>query len=563
MNRILSLLAIARRRMCVDAALDRAILVAAILAGVALVAVLVTRGVPALVIPWVWVSGVAVLVLLVASALAFRAARRSDLEAALLIDERLGLKERFATAVSCAGRDDPFALAAVEDAVTLSADASLGRRVRRAFPVTAPGSWWIAPLLVALALGATFLPQRDLFASTPESREDLELVREEVRQSIEEVAKNIKQDPALESQFADMLAEMQNEALANENLQTPEDIRREAIKQVTELTQRLDEVLNGQEAMVDQALREAMKSLDTPKSGPAKEIAEAMAKGDFKQAREALKQMVENAQNGNMPPEQAKELAQQLEQLAKQLEQLAGQQKMLEDALRKAGLDPALANNPAALQQQLQQAQNLNEQQRQQLQQMAQAQQQACQMCQNMAQAMGQMGQAMQGGDGQQMAQAGMQADQMLNQAEMLRQMMMQAQAAMQACQGQCQGLGQGLAQLPGQQGGAFGGRGQGAGGNAPITPTPFGTKLEKENAENVGGEVIARQLVDGASVTGESRVRLEQVASEIAKGHEATTAEDRTPPHLQQVHKYYFGQLEKRIRKATEEEQEGEKGSQ
>src|SRR6185437_7574194 len=87
---------------------------------------------------WVW-SGAAACVL---GALIFALVRRpSKLDAAVAIDERLALKEKFSTALFARSMKDPFAAAAVKDAEATADNVSLYKR----FPVEFPreGVWTV------------------------------------------------------------------------------------------------------------------------------------------------------------------------------------------------------------------------------------------------------------------------------------------------------------------------------------------------------------------------------------------------------------------------------------
>jgi hypothetical protein len=97
-----------------------------------------------------------------------------------------------------------------------------------------------------------------------------------------------------------------------------------------------------------------------------------------------------------------------------------------------------------------------------------------------------------------------------------------------------------------------MGGRGQGSGGNAPLAPTPTRTVDQREKVENRGGDIIARELIEGDVEVGERRAALARVAERISRGDEEGVTDDPVPPHLRDVHRHYFGEVEKRIRAAT-----------
>ncbi|MEM6561696.1 MAG: hypothetical protein AAF656_08850, partial [Planctomycetota bacterium] len=86
-----------------------------------------------------WLAGGAVLAIVAAGIWAF-INRPAEHEAAVAIDEKLGLKSKFASALSFRDTDDPFARAAVVDAEQTAAGVNLGKEFRPAFPA----SGWLA-----------------------------------------------------------------------------------------------------------------------------------------------------------------------------------------------------------------------------------------------------------------------------------------------------------------------------------------------------------------------------------------------------------------------------------
>jgi hypothetical protein len=542
MNDIRTILKTATRRLLLSSLLAHAHVAAIVLAGLVLALLLAERVGPTKFWPWPWLlPALAVAGALVAGRL-WHARRPTELQVAVEVDERLDLRERLSTALHCRQRTDPFARAAVEDAVGTARDPKVRERLRRRFAVESPQRWWISPLLVAAAIAFSFVPALDLFArDTPPDPEYTQTVAKR-NEAIEAVIKPIEENPLLQEELSDLLGDLADEGPDPDSLKTRQDVQRDAIKKLTDLNKRLDEILSGPKGKTAEALDKALEQLRTPEDGPAKEFAEALAKGDFKAAQSALARLQEEVAKGNMTKEQAEKLAQQLADIAKQLEQLAKQQQELEQMLQQAGLDPNLAQDIQALQQAIQNNPNLNEQQKQQLMQMAKAQQAAAQMCQGLGQGLNQMAQQMMGQPGQP-GQPGQQAANQLNQMEALQQMLKQAQAAANACQGQCQGLGQGLGMQQAmqwmlKQGGAFGQRGQ--------------------------GDIIARQFIDGPNVVGESSAKLRQVSVAVSEGYDEAQAEEQIPPKYVDAHKHYFGELKKRVEavEKTVDEDAGEETS-
>ena len=561
MNDIRSIVKTAARRLNVASLLERLHLVAVVAAAAALALMIANRVPEQPFVPWVWVGPIlGGLAAAVALGLWFRR-RPREMQVAMQIDERLDLREKLSIALHCSHREDPFARAAVEDAVQVARSPQTRERVRRQFAVCAPRGWWISPVLVLLVLLTSTLSQFGMFSEDEVQKEDLAQASMLAQNSMDAVIKQIKQDPELESKLSDELKDLLAEPIGGEKLQDPEEIRRDAIKKVSELSKKLEEIVNSPDGQASKMLDKALQKLNSgAEDTEAKEIADAVKNGDFDAAQKALKNMMDKFAKGELNEAELQNAAEALEDIAKQLEELAKNQDALKDALKNAGLDPNLANNPQAMQQAINNNQNLNQQQKQQLQQMAQAQQQCQGACQGLGQGLGQLAQAMQQGQqGQgQMGQAAGQMQQMLNNLEGMQQMLRQAQAAQNACQGQCQGLGQGLGNLgqpqlwqvaQQQPGGAFGNRGQGAGGQAPKSKTPSGTKIENDPGKtDNSGPVIFRQFVEGEQVVGQSNAKLQAVLANIVQGNEEGLSEDQLPRKYHETHKSYFGQLGKRV---------------
>ena len=560
MNDIRSILKLAARRLETASLLRCLNVVVVAVGGLIIVMLAAERVGAALFWPWLWLGPAFAVPALLVTARMWRRRRQTELQIAVEVDQRLDLREKLSTSLHVAGRDDPFARAAIEDAVTVARDPRTREQLRRRFAVESPGRWWLSPLVIAVAVGLWFVAPADLFGADEADDTDL---TETVRQrddAIEAVVKLIQNSPELREELSDLLGDLSN-VTDPDALKTHLDVRRDAIKKLTDVNKRLDEIINGTKGKTADAIENVLKQLRTPPDGPAKDLAEALAAGDFKAAQKALARLSEELQTGKLSEQQKKQLAKQLDDLAKQMQQLAQQQQQLEDMLQQAGLNPQLAQNPQALQQAIANNQNLNEQQKQQLQQMAQAQQAAQQMAQGLGQGMQQMAQGIQQGQ----LNPGGQLGQQLNQLEAMQQMLQQAQAAAAANQGQCQGLGQGLAMQQAMQmwqqnrpGGAFGQRGQGRGGTAPIAPTPTGTRLVHSPSQTTPGDIIARQFIDGPVIVGESKAKHTAVAAAISEGYDEAQADEQVPPKYWEAHMHYFGELKKRVQATSRDSEDG-----
>ncbi len=588
MDDIRSLVEIARRRLALTRFLKGVHLALVGAATLALFLVLLAKASPAVHLPWTWLLVGLALAILAGGMFAVRLGGLSAISLAVLVDERLGLKERLSTAFAVRDRGDAFARAAVADAVTTARDGRTHESLRRNFAVQAPSSSWIG-LAIAIAAGlCTLLPQGDLFRRDEPAQTSLAAVKKEANDAIAQVERAIEKNDRLAEAMGKKtdapISDSQDPA--NEMLKTPDELKREAIKKMSEMQRQLEDVLKSKEAQSFDLLKKQLANLD-PKEGPAEELGDALKQGDFTKAKQALEDLKKSAQGKTDAEKQ--QLEKQLTDMAGQLGKLAENQKSLENALQKAGLDAQLANNPQALQQAMQNAKNLTDAQKQAIQQSAAAQQAAAEQCKGMSKAMqqaakqmcqgGQNGGQKQGGQkngdkgqegagqNQQNQQAGAgqggagEMGEMLGAMEGMQQMLNAAEAAANECKGGQQGMGQGMGQMAGngscngdgdcqsQKNGWQGGGGRASGGSgAQSSPTPTGTKVQKEKVESTQGEIIMKQLVEGETVAGTSQIKAERVAADIAKSMEGGVTEEQVPTHLQDVHKHYFGELKRYI---------------
>jgi hypothetical protein len=460
----------ARRRISVNlvlSGLSAALLVAAIAAAVV---VLLQKTVAVTVPPYPLAGSLAGVVILW-TLVTWYVHRPTVPQAALAIDERMALRERFSTALALAKSEDPFAVAAREDTYRHAA----GLKVGRDFPVTV-GRRWIHTGSTWGIVGLVFLlmPNLDLLGRQAEaSRLADEQARAQqaavdVQNKVKKVEALVKKidDPALAAELA-KLPEFKLEA------QTPE-INREALRKLGDLATQLQNLTDGEKADTERMLSKMLRQMKMPTQGLSKKFAQALARGKFNEAAQALGEMQEKLNSGEMSPEEKEAIEKEFQKLAQQLKDLAAQQKELQDALAQAGLSKELASaTPQQLQQAMQKA-GLSSDTMQRLLQKQQASQSASQAASQLAQALSKCAGGQQGQEGQpgQQGQQGMSPSDMaalgdqLSQLEAMQQQLASARAALSELQN-------GMAMLGAQIGSGTGDystglsdkRGQGTGG--------------------------------------------------------------------------------------------------
>ena len=543
---------------------------------------------------WLALVSVAALVGAGIAALVMRERTPSTVAMASVIDAQLDLKDRLSTALAVRDRQDPFAQAAVQDAMHLADERGLLNLWRRALPFKLPRLWWGGPGALALAwllfmvVPAWSTAQADAAATDPGSQARVDAMKER----LDAVVKTVTDDPRLSEEMAAEIRRA-NEALDGQDDKSLAERERELAKRLTEMAQKLESMKESSQAKGMEQTKDALASLEVPKDSAVAPLTEALKKGDITAAKEAMKDLQQKLNDGSMTDAEREQAKKDLDALAKKLQEMAKDKDALRKALEEAGVDPNLADNPEALKRAIEQSKQLNEAQKEQLKQALDAAQQmqqnmqklgdACKACKNPGQSgqegkKGQKGkqgkEGKQGQDGQQGSQdepsdgeqgeSGEPKDAEAGEpSELLDEMEAQQQmdAVSECAGGQCKGgdgptkLAQG-GQSEGQDsdsnGAGMGQRGQGSGGQAPREVTKTNTVKRREKVEKGQGPIIARQLVEGPAITGEAATALQSVAGDVTRKAESATAEDPVPPHLKEAHRRYFGDVKKQIDRKT-----------
>lgn len=264
----------------------------------------------------------------------------SRMQASLLLDERLTLKERFSTTLAMAGRDDPFAKAACAESMRAIQGASLQGH----FPVRLTRAWCYGLGTWAVAIGLLlYMPQKDLLGFLKQKQQqqeqaaELSTAKAEVEKAIEPLAARAQQlrDPALEESLKELASLSQ---VAN-----PEEVKREAIKKLGDLSEKMKQTEAGAWMETGDMLQQMLKQLHGSTDPVTQQIVMSLAKGDYKQAGDVLRELQKQLSDGTLSEERRKELAAKLQQLGDELKKLSEQKSRLEAELEKQGLDKGLA----------------------------------------------------------------------------------------------------------------------------------------------------------------------------------------------------------------------------
>jgi hypothetical protein len=539
----------AGRRINANLLLEEAAL-AALVAGLVAVAVVLCQRAFSVRPPLI--PGVAVLAAVAAAYVLVRwwLRRPSLMQIALAIDERLALRERFSTTLAVSRSEDPFAAAVREETY-----ARLPRvDVARHFPIRLSRCWTLAAAgWAAAALLVLYMPPLDLLgrevaekkAAAEEKR--LEEARATVKQEVTKIEAMVKQLGAAE--MAAELAKL-NEAAPGA---PPAEIRRQAIRALGELPAKLQQSQAGERAEAAQALQQMMKQLKLPSQGLSRDLAKALARGEFGAAADLIRKMQERLAQRDLKPEEREALAKELAELAKQMARLAEQMKQMEDALEKAGLDKKLANlDEDALRRALEKA-GLDAKDIQKLIDKARACRTASANCKALGQALAACSSGTPGLDALSPDALASLAGQ-LDSLEAMRQQLALMNATLDEIESGMAMLGMGMGAMglfdlgdSSEQGAGSGGPGK---GSAPVQTAESGdfkTSSTRVRSPAGAGPSVGTWYEQEEQIKGESQ-RQAQETLQAAKDRAAeAVSENRIPSRYHGAVKQYFGDLDKK----------------
>jgi len=519
--------------------------------------------------------------------------RRRDLDVAREVDERAGLKDSLTTALYLdrdpASRNDPWSFNVLDSARRTATGVKVGLVLPFQWPTL--NNWFIAGGLgCVLGLTWMFMPNFDLLGETAkkqaveQKKQEVQLVKADVQ------SKQDKLKEMLAKAKVEFTEEKAQPADGDKKLEEndPEAIRRAAVKQLTSLTEKLEQQKEGEKPAQLESLKEAMRQLKQPGPGPLDEVSRQMARGDFNKAQQAMKELQKQLADNSLSNDAKEQLKKQAENLSKQMEKMAENKQALEKKLESSGLDKktaqelaqkAAAANPEDIKKALEAMKNLTEEQKKQLLEMAVASAKSQSMAQSMSEGLQKMANGMQQNGLQQEGMEGLQQlSNELSQAEMMQGDMQQLDAALKEAQkqlselaGQCMGdnpgdggngNGKGQGQGMGQGNGAWGegasnrygkgsgGPGKGNGFSPESEPVDYTTEKVKANVKNTGGPIIGSRLVYGEQVKGESVAEFSSVVAASTQEASEAIENNQVPRELHDAVKHYFGTLQEKVKK-------------
>ena len=502
---------------------------------------------------WSWIGGGILLGLIGAFGWTWHRCANS-LDAAMEVDQRFGLKERLSSAMelSDAELDSEAGQALVRDANDRAESLELSEK----FDLQ-PTRQLLLPLVPAvLVLGLIFVPDA-VAAEVVEKAPTPEKV--EINSTVEEAKKKIQKK----------IEEMKAKGLkdADKNLQSLQkkidnlssglkDDKKEALVKLNNVKKQIEDrqrQIGGNSKEMKKQLNQLKKIND----GPAEKISKAMNEGDFKEAKEAIKDLLERMKDGKLSAKEQKKLAKDLQEIAKEMKQMVERQEQAKKDLQKQ-IDKANREGDLEKAAKLQQKMDKMQRQDQQMQKMKKMAEklQKCANCMKPGNGQPKQGDKQQqqaGEQGNQPSDAEMQEamesledledmmEQMqneLDELEDLESIMEQIEAAKNNCNG-CEGN---KDQPPQWQDWAKGG-GRGA-GLRDKNETETGSYKSRVKGKIQRGETVVTGHADGANITGKSISEAREIAkSSISK--KSDPLENQKLPKAQREHaREYFEKL-------------------
>jgi hypothetical protein len=459
------------------------------------------------------------------------ATRRGELEAAIEIDRRFGLKERVSSTYSLAADqlESAAGRALVDDAVKRVerlhvADQFRVRLNRWAWLPLAPG---VAVFLIALFLQpANHENTAGGSVATKAEKKQVKASAETLRRKLIDRRKEAREKGLAPAE--EMFAKL--EQGAKQLTKGDNADKKQALVELNDLAKDLEK--RREQLGAAEKMQEQFKQLKNIDKGPADKMADALKNGDFHTAMKELNQLRDKLENGKLDAKAKAALEKQLNQMESKLRKMADAHDKARQSLKKQ-IEELKKKG------QNQQAKELEEK-------LAQMQQQQAQMqlAKQIADQLGQCSKCMQKGDKagaaaamsklqEQLADLQQQADEMA----MLDEAMSELDIAKDSinckeCNGEgcaaCMSMGQNRFGKPGM--GLGRGRGNGPRPEEKTNSKFYDTKVKQQTGK---GSALVVDFVDGPNMKG-------QVQQEIKTQFESVRAEETDPLTGQQLPRAY-----------------------
>lgn len=261
--------------------------------------------------------------------------RPNRIASSLALDEKFGLKERVTTFLTLPADqiDTPVGQALLRDVT-----AHLGNlKIASAFPLRLRYKQMLAPAaaLAFALLACIFDPVlSDLKFGSRSNADEPRKVYDvaKAQDELDKIKKNIQERKHESLPKSEELQELEREfeKLIKEPLDGKNEEKiRERVNQMRDLAEKMKERMEGLKEKTEKvdALRKQLEKLgldkeNALKEGAAKDLEDALIKGDFNKAKAALDKLAKELKNDRLDPAQQKDLAEQIKKLSDKMQKM-------------------------------------------------------------------------------------------------------------------------------------------------------------------------------------------------------------------------------------------------
>ena len=497
-----------------------------------------------------WTIGGAVAGLMMAAGLTI-ARRQSLLNVAVEVDQRFGLKSRLSSTLAMSPDDQ-----GTEAGAALAEDAAKEASkidVRDEFKIETPWQLCLPLLAALLVFGLLFIPNATSEAASSKVDISKSDDREKVKTAVEQLKKKIR-EKRVSTGLKDAELDFEKFEMSLDEVEKNKSVsKKQALVKLNDLKKQIQE--RQKKLGSTKSFKDALNKLKDIGEGPAKQLADAMKKGDMVAAKKAIKNLAKRLKDGKLTKDEQAKLKKDLEKMAEQMKAMAKAQRQKKDELEKQIAKAKQEGNldkAARLQEKLEQVKKQDNQ---------------AKKMKEMAKKLAKCAQCMKkGGDPQQKGQPGQSqkspseaeaemqeaAEQMEDLAEQLEDMQ-QEMEELEDMEDMQQAIDDAKAEMNGQpcdcEGGEEGEPGQGMGegkgfGRRPKEANQTGNFKSRVRGKLQKGKIVIAGTADGENLTGRTTAEARQIIN-AEMNSKKETVENQLLPKSQREHtRQYFQSL-------------------
>ena len=497
-----------------------------------------------------WTIGGAVAGLMLAAGLTV-ARRQSLLNVAVEVDQRFGLKSRLSSTLAMSP-DDQSSDAGAALAEDAAKEASM-IDVRDEFKIETPWQLCLPLLAALLVFGLLFIPNATSEAASAKPEVKKSDDREKVKTAVEQLKKKIR-EKRVSTGLKDADLDFDKFEISLDEVEKDKSVsKKQALVKLNDLKKQIEERQNKLGST--KSFKDALNKLKDIGNGPAKQLADAMRKGDMVAAKKAIQNLAKRLKDGKLTKDEQARLKKDLKKMAEQMKAMAKAQRQKKDDLEKQiakAKEEGNLDKAARLQEKLEQVKKQDNQAKK-MQEMAKKLAK-CANCMKQGSGGQQQGQPGQSKKSPSEAEAEMQeaAEQMEDLAEQLEDMH-QEMEELEDMEDMQQAIDDAKAEMNGQpcdcEGGEEGEPGQGMGegkgfGRRPKEANQTGNFKSRVRGKLQKGKIVIAGTADGENLTGRTTAEARQIIN-AEMNSKKETVENQLLPKSQREHtRQYFQSL-------------------